>query len=74
MKPSMKSVLTIGLIAAAVSSVALAQTQMRVGMAYDAGGKFDKSFNESAYNGATKAAKTFGVQVISRNVELNLVG
>ncbi|WP_424951709.1 BMP family lipoprotein [Deinococcus sp.] len=62
----MKKLLTFSLIAAAVSSVALAsvaQTQMRVGMAYDAGGKFDKSFNESAYNGATKAAKTFGLQV-----------
>ena len=66
MKPNLKSVLTVSLIAAAVSSVALAsvaQTQMRVGMAYDAGGKFDKSFNESAYNGATKAAKAYGLQV-----------
>jgi basic membrane protein A and related proteins len=59
----MKKMLTISLIAAAVSSAALAQTQMRVGMAYDAGGKFDKSFNESAYNGATKAAKAYGLQV-----------
>ncbi len=64
MKSNMKkSVLTLSLIAAAVSSVALAQTQMRVGMAYDAGGKFDKSFNESAYNGAIKASKTYGLQV-----------
>ncbi|MGI8747711.1 MAG: BMP family ABC transporter substrate-binding protein, partial [Deinococcus sp.] len=39
----------------------LAQTQVRVGMAYDAGGKFDKSFNESAYNGGTRAVKTLGV-------------
>ena len=62
MKPNMKSVLTLTLIAAAASA-ALAQTQMRVGMAYDAGGKFDKSFNESAYNGAAKAAKTYGLQV-----------
>ncbi|WP_407571351.1 BMP family protein [Deinococcus altitudinis] len=64
----MKSVLNISLIVAAVSSAALssvafAQTQMRVGMAYDAGGKFDKSFNESAFNGATKAAKAYGLQV-----------
>lgn len=59
----MKKMLTFTLIAAAVSSAALAQTQMRVGMAYDAGGKFDKSFNESAFNGATKAAKAFGLQV-----------
>ncbi len=59
----MKKMLTISLIAATVSSMALAQTQMRVGMAYDAGGKFDKSFNESAYNGATRAAKAFGLQV-----------
>ena len=68
MKPSIKSALTLSLIAAAVSgaaltSTALAQTQMRVGMAYDAGGKFDKSFNESAFNGSTRAAKAFGLQV-----------
>ena len=62
MKPNMKSVVTLSLIAA-VSSMALAQTQMRVGMAYDAGGKFDKSFNESAFNGSTRAAKAFGLQV-----------
>ena len=67
MKPSIKSALTLSLIAAvsgaALTSTALAQTQMRVGMAYDAGGKFDKSFNESAFNGATRAAKTYGLQV-----------
>ena len=44
-----------------VLGVAGAQA-MRVGMAFDAGGKFDKSFNQSAYEGAQRAVKDFGVQ------------
>ena len=59
----MKKMLTIGMIAAAaMTGMAFAQTAVRVGMAYDAGGKFDKSFNESAYNGALRAVKALGVQ------------
>ncbi|MFC5848285.1 BMP family lipoprotein [Deinococcus petrolearius] len=52
----------IVMLALAVStSLAAAQT-VRVGMAYDAGGKADKSFNQSAYDGAARAAKQLGVQ------------
>ncbi|MFC4453341.1 BMP family ABC transporter substrate-binding protein [Deinococcus sonorensis] len=57
----MKKMLTISLIAA-LGTTALAQNAVRVGMAYDAGGKFDKSFNQSAYNGALRAVKDLGVQ------------
>jgi len=32
-----------------------------VGMAFDAGGKLDKSFNQSAYDGAQRAVKSLGV-------------
>ena len=56
----MKTLLTITL--ALTTAVASAQT-VRVGMAYDAGGKADKSFNQSAYEGSLKAARNFGVQV-----------
>lgn len=36
---------------------------MRVGIAFDAGGKFDRSFNQSAWEGAQKAAKDLGVKL-----------
>lgn len=56
----MKKFLTLALAV----SVSLAGAQaMRVGLAYDAGGKFDKSFNQSAYEGSQRAAKKLGVQV-----------
>ncbi len=53
---------TLILALALTVSAASAQT-MRVGMAYDAGGKFDKSFNQSAYEGSQRAVKQLGVQV-----------
>jgi basic membrane protein A len=56
----MKKILTLAL--AVTTSLAAAQT-MRVGVAYDAGGKFDKSFNQSAYEGSLRASKNLGVQV-----------
>lgn len=55
----MKKMLTLAL---AVLGVASAQA-VRVGMVFDAGGKFDKSFNQSAYEGAMRASKQLGVQV-----------
>ncbi len=55
----MKKFLTVAL--ALTVSAAGAQT-VRVGMAYDAGGKADKSFNQSAYEGSQKAVKQLGVQ------------
>ncbi|MFC4636865.1 BMP family lipoprotein [Deinococcus hohokamensis] len=56
----MKKFLTLAL--ALTTTLASAQT-LRVGMAYDAGGKFDKSFNQSAYEGSLRAAKNLGVKV-----------
>ncbi|WP_420596864.1 BMP family lipoprotein [Deinococcus sp.] len=53
--------LTLSLLA--LSGLAAAQSNLRVGMAYDAGGKFDKSFNESAYTGSQRAEKAGGVVV-----------
>ncbi|MBZ9749454.1 BMP family ABC transporter substrate-binding protein [Deinococcus sp. HMF7604] len=55
----MKKILTLAL--ALTATVASAQS-LRVGLAYDAGGKFDKSFNQSAYEGSQRAVKAFGVQ------------
>lgn len=36
---------------------------LKVGMVYDVGGKGDKSFNDSAFEGLTKAADELGVEV-----------
>ena len=53
--------LTLSLLA--LSGLAAAQSGVRVGMGYDAGGKFDKSFNQSAYEGSQRAVKEGGVVV-----------
>ncbi|UBV43663.1 BMP family ABC transporter substrate-binding protein [Deinococcus taeanensis] len=55
----MKKILTLAL--ALTTAAASAQT-VRVGIAYDAGGKFDKSFNQSAYEGTQRAVKNLGIQ------------
>ncbi|GAB5602725.1 BMP family ABC transporter substrate-binding protein [Thermus sp. FJN-A] len=44
-------------------ALGLSLAQVRVGIAFDAGGKFDRSFNQSAWEGAQKAAKDFGVRL-----------
>ena len=60
----MKKVLALGIISFALAAgLSTAQTPIRVGMAYDAGGKFDKSFNESAFTGAQRAVKDLKVSV-----------
>ena len=38
-------------------------SDMKVGMVFDVGGKGDKSFNDSAFEGLTKAAEDLGVEV-----------
>lgn len=38
-------------------------SQVRVGLAYDVGGKGDRSFNDSAYRGLERAAEELGVEV-----------
>ncbi|MCL4455161.1 MAG: BMP family ABC transporter substrate-binding protein [Deinococcus sp.] len=57
----MKRLITLGLAIGALAGLALAQ--VRVGMAFDAGGKNDRSFNQSAWEGSQLAVKNLGVQV-----------
>ena len=57
------SIALLSLSLLALTSLASAQSGIRVGMAYDAGGKFDKSFNQSAYEGSQRAVKAGGVTV-----------
>ena len=52
---------TVTLALTLMISLASAQT-VRVGVAYDSGGKADRSFNQSAFEGATRATKQLGVQ------------
>ena len=47
----------LGLILAAVSTTAASEPAV----VYDMGGKFDKSFNEAAYNGAERFKKETGI-------------
>jgi len=51
------SALLAGLV---VSAAAYADT-IKPAVIYDLGGKFDKSFNEGVFNGATKFAKDTGI-------------
>ena len=44
----------LGLLAAAAMTVPAFATDIKPAIIYDLGGKFDKSFNEAAFNGAEK--------------------
>ncbi len=57
----MKKLLMLAAATATVLGLGLAQ-DFRVGMSYDAGGKNDRSFNQSTYNGAQQAVKDLGVK------------
>jgi basic membrane protein A and related proteins len=57
----MKKTLLSFLAMAAMSATALA-ADIKPAVIYDLGGKFDKSFNEAAYNGAEKFKKDTGIE------------
>jgi basic membrane protein A and related proteins len=60
----MKKYVAFGaLTLAMVAGMTAAQQPIRVGMAFDAGGKNDKSFNQSAFEGSQRAAKDFKADV-----------
>lgn len=46
--------IVMGLLAATLSVSAVYAAELKPAVVYDFGGKFDKSFNEAAYNGAAK--------------------
>ena len=53
----------VGLLAGPVASAgALAADAVKPAIIYDLGGKFDKSFNEGVFNGATKFTKETGIK------------
>lgn len=57
----MKKLLGLGIVAVTALGLGFAQ-DLRIGMSYDAGGKNDRSFNQSTFEGAQKAVKDFGVK------------
>lgn len=46
-----------------ISGLGLAMAQPLVGVAFDAGGKSDRSFNQSTWEGAERAAKELGAEI-----------
>jgi basic membrane protein A len=55
----------LGLMAAtAISSMAFAQEDIKPGLLFDFGGKFDKSFNEASFNGAEKFKSETGIEYV----------
>ncbi len=57
------AVTTVTLAAPAAVAPASAKTTVKVGLAFDIGGRGDKSFNDSAYAGLVKAQKVLKVSV-----------
>jgi len=58
----MKKLVMLGVAVATSLGLGLAQ-EVRVGMAFDSGGKSDRSFNQSAFEGAQRAARELGVRI-----------
>jgi basic membrane protein A len=57
----MKTTLAAAAIAAALMSTAAMAADFQPAIIFDAGGKFDKSFNEAAYHGAEKFKQETGI-------------
>ena len=53
----------IALVVALVWIGSTAYAQVRIGLVFDAGGKFDKSFNQSAWEGVSRAKENFGIDL-----------
>jgi basic membrane protein A len=57
--------LVLGLLAAtAMTATAFAQEEIKPGLLFDLGGKFDKSFNEASYNGAELFKTETGIDYV----------
>lgn len=55
----------LGLLAAtAMTATAFAQEDIKPGLLFDFGGKFDKSFNEASFNGAEKFKSETGIEYV----------
>ncbi len=59
----MKNTLKMVMAAAVTLTASYAMAEIKPAMIYDMGGKFDKSFNESAFNGVEKFKADTGIEV-----------
>ncbi|MEP4751406.1 MAG: BMP family ABC transporter substrate-binding protein, partial [Nitratireductor sp.] len=53
-----------GLLAATVFTVPALAADIKPGLLFDLGGKFDKSFNEASFNGAEKFKQETGIEYV----------
>ncbi|TIS80723.1 MAG: BMP family ABC transporter substrate-binding protein, partial [Mesorhizobium sp.] len=60
--------IVLGLLAATAMVLPAFAADVQPAILYDLGGKFDKSFNEAAYNGAEKFKKETGVAYVEFEV------
>ncbi len=60
--------IVLGLLAATAMCVPAFAADIKPALLYDLGGKFDKSFNEAAYNGAEKFKSETGVEYVEFEV------
>ena len=60
--------IVLGLLAATAMSLPAFAADIQPALLYDLGGKFDKSFNEAAYNGAEKFKAETGVAYVEFEV------
>ncbi|TFW32450.1 BMP family lipoprotein [Massilia horti] len=56
--------LSMAVAALCIAGSAMAAAAPKLGIVYDAGGKFDKSFNQSAYEGAERFKKETGISYL----------
>lgn len=54
----------LSLATCVLTTMAAAQEEIRPTILYDLGGKFDRSFNENAYNGANRFSKETGISLM----------
>jgi len=60
--------IVLGLLAATAMCIPAFAADIKPALLYDLGGKFDKSFNEAAYNGAEKFKSESGVEYVEFEV------
>ena len=60
--------IVLGLLAATAMSVPAFAADIKPAILYDLGGKFDKSFNEAAFNGAEKFKTETGIEYVEFEV------
>ena len=64
----MRKFIQLFTVAIIAFSASILSADIKPAVIYDMGGKFDKSFNESVYNGAQRFTKETGIKVMEFEV------